>query len=502
MTALSQEVVIHAIVIPNYKEVVDTLRETLEILSSHPQARYTYDVYLAVEQREENVEHKALSLVSDFVKSFRSIDFIVHPYGILGESAGKGSNIAWAARRLSERYSMGIRPDVIVTGIDVDSHLSSRYFSLITSMHISHPETANTTMYSAPMIFDRNAHLVPAVVRVADILWCAAGLSGLYSSSTIAPPTSVYSLPLQLVDRVGGWDCHSEAIGEDLHMYLKCFFALNGNLTVRTVCSPVSQCNVTGGGRGKGLFGVAIDMRARYRQALRHMWGSLDTGYALRKTVELWLDRKQTSRVFRPLHSSLNNVLKDYVPRTQLRGPGSEEAALEGGIFSDIVQDTLMKPNYKRLFYLFHRLFEAHFLPVQMAILIVASTLYEWRTADGTDIYLVASILKVCKILRVLGFLEVAFYLCLYEAYHEVCVAAREKEATISGLATNMNFSRRSPRKNFIDYIMLPLVAPLYGVIPCAHAQIFHFWTLELIYTVSQKAVRRRIKPVSVDEVV
>lgn len=36
--------VIHAIVIPNYKEENDTLRETLEVLASHPQARSTYDV--------------------------------------------------------------------------------------------------------------------------------------------------------------------------------------------------------------------------------------------------------------------------------------------------------------------------------------------------------------------------------------------------------------------------------------------------------------------------
>ena len=36
--------VIHAIVIPNYKEEHDTLRETLEVLASHPQARNTYDV--------------------------------------------------------------------------------------------------------------------------------------------------------------------------------------------------------------------------------------------------------------------------------------------------------------------------------------------------------------------------------------------------------------------------------------------------------------------------
>lgn len=167
-------------------------------------------------------------------------------------------------------------------------------------MHLAYPETATTTLYSAPIIFDRNAHLVPPLVRIADVLWCAAGLSGLYSNSSIRPPTSVYSVPLELADRVGGWDADPEAIGEDLHMYLKCFFALNGNLTTRTVLAPVSQSNVSGS--GKGLQGQINGYRARYKQAMRHMWGALDSGFAIRRVVDLWRDRKSTARAFRPLH--------------------------------------------------------------------------------------------------------------------------------------------------------------------------------------------------------
>jgi len=169
-------------------------------------------------------------------------------------------------------------------------------------MHLAYPETANTTLYSAPIIFDRNAHLVPMLVRVADVLWCAAGLSGLYNTSSIRPPTSVYTVPLDLVDRVGGWDADSEAIGEDLHMYLKCFFALNGNLTTRTVLAPVSQSNVTGG--GKGFRGQFENYKARYKQAMRHMWGALDSGYAIRSLVDMWRERKTTVRTYRPLHAS------------------------------------------------------------------------------------------------------------------------------------------------------------------------------------------------------
>ncbi len=39
-----QEKILHAILVPNYKENIDDLRETLDVLASHPQARSNYDV--------------------------------------------------------------------------------------------------------------------------------------------------------------------------------------------------------------------------------------------------------------------------------------------------------------------------------------------------------------------------------------------------------------------------------------------------------------------------
>ncbi|KAK8049743.1 hypothetical protein PG994_011473 [Apiospora phragmitis] len=496
--AINTDNVIHAIVIPNYKEEVDILRETLEVLASHPQARYTYDVYLGMEQREHNVELKAMNLIQEFAKKFRSIDFTLHPSDIPGESPGKGSNMAWAARKLSEKYPLAMRKDVIVTGIDADSHLASNYFALLTSMHLSHPETATTTLYAAPIIFDRNAHNIPAVVRVGDILWAGAGMSGLYSGSTIAPPTSVYSVPLQLVDRVGGWDSDAEAIGEDLHMYLKCFFALNGNLTVRTVLSPVSQTNVKGDG-GEGVGGVYNDVKARYKQALRHMWGALDSGYAIRKFAEVWQERKHTSRAFRPLHMTMNDPSDDYIPQIDGLSP---EQTVESGIFSDVTTDTLKDPNWERMLYLAHRMFEAHFLPVQMTILVIASTLYVWVTEGNSDPHSLAWIFDVCNVLRTLGFMEVALNLFLYERFHRANVANREREMTEAGIAKGMCFSHRKVSKNFVDYIMVPLVAPLYGAIPGAQAQICHFWTQSLVYTVSKKVTRQRAKSLSASAMV
>ncbi|KFA73127.1 hypothetical protein S40288_07489 [Stachybotrys chartarum IBT 40288] len=520
-----QDPIIHAIVIPNYKEEMDTLKETLEVLASHPLAHSSYDVYLGMEQREVNGESKALSLIQEFVKKFRSIDYTIHPSDIPGEAAGKGSNMAWAARKLSAKYPMAIRKNVIVTGIDgelawspaasgafqasssahancfaADSHLAANYFTLINNMHLSYPETATTTLYAAPIIFDRNAHNVSALVRVADIYWCAAGMSGLYRGSSIAPPTSVYSLPLQMVDRVGGWDTDAEAIGEDLHMFIKCFFALNGNLTCRTIMSPVSQSNVAGDGL-KGLRGVVSDVTARYKQALRHMWGALDSGYALRKGVEMWQERKHTTRAFRPLHRTQGNNSDFYFPDSQLDSEDPEHCR-ESGVFSDVVQETIKEPDWERIVYMYHRLFEAHFIPVHMTVLVVASALYIWVTDGNDDPYNLSWIFTACNVLRTLGFMAAACYLFLYEGYHHMCVTNREREMNSAGLSKGMCFSYRTSKKKVFDYLLVPLVAPLYGSLPCAHAEIVQLWTQDLVYTVSKKVTRQRARSIIATEMV
>lgn len=86
-------------------------------------------VYLAMESRENNVELKAMGLVQEFIKKFRSVDFTIHPANIPGESPGKGSNMAWAVRKLSEKYNMEARKDVIVTGIDGTFPIAAQRFA-------------------------------------------------------------------------------------------------------------------------------------------------------------------------------------------------------------------------------------------------------------------------------------------------------------------------------------------------------------------------------------
>ncbi|KAK5990889.1 hypothetical protein PT974_09164 [Cladobotryum mycophilum] len=479
--------VIHGIIIPNYTEEIDTLRETLEVLASHPQSKGCYDICLAMEARETDSESKASTLVKEFATTFRSIGYTLHPANIPGEAAGKGSNVAWAARQFSSRYSLAERSNVVFTNMDSDSHLSHRYFAHITNMHLDYPATAATTMYTGPIIFDRNAHKVSGAVRVADIFWSASGISGLHKTSPISPPTSVYSLPLLLVDLVGGWDCGIEALGEDLHMYLKCFFALNGHLTSRTVPTPISQTNISGGNQG-GIRGIWNDTAARYKQSLRHMWGALDTGFVLRRMLEMWKNRKQTSRGFYPLH--IGHGPSAYFSENPPKEANPEE---DSDGFPDIFEITIEKPRWGRVGCLIHRLFEAHYLPVHMTILVIAAEIYS-RAVGSEDPYGLNWIFFIIASLRDLIVLGVPFYLFQYGRFHHLCVDIRERDMTKAGIAKGMFFSRRS-WVNWFDFPVALLTAPLFGSFPCAHAEIMHLWTLDIVYAVSRKATRKREQP-------
>lgn len=186
------------------------------------------------------------------------------------------------------------------------------------------------------------------------------------------------------------------------------------------------------------------------------------------------------------ISSDLSDV---YIPQSDSL---LEDAPIENGVFSDIVHDTLKSPDYFRIFYLFHRLFEAHFLPIHMAILVISSSIYLFFTAEKPDTLELAWTFELSNYLRVMGMVAISFYMLSYERYHQVCVTAREAEMKAAGLDQGMTFSHRSFRKNFLDYFVFPLVAPIYGSIPAAQAQICHFWTLDLVYSVSKKPTSKR----------
>ncbi len=155
----------HVILIPSYKDELNTLRETLDILASHTRAKANYRICLAMEKRETGAERKALCLVDEYRGAFLEIISSLHPVGLEGEIPGKSSNVNWASRFMAKRCADHAHQ--IITVIDSDTALAQDYFDCVTTCYCLAPaEDRARMMFAVPIVFDRNAHNVPISVKV------------------------------------------------------------------------------------------------------------------------------------------------------------------------------------------------------------------------------------------------------------------------------------------------------------------------------------------------
>ncbi|KAI9343145.1 glycosyl transferase family group 2-domain-containing protein [Obelidium mucronatum] len=310
---LTVDDVFHVIVVPNYKESVGTLTETLDVLASHSLAKTNYKVCLAMEENEAGSEAKAVDIIAGYTGLFHTITYTVHPKDIPGEIRGKSSNTNWACTQLYYRLvatgslqeSLASNQDKeevyindsqvsaaaaieikrhIFTCMDADSCFASTYFVMAAYEFVTlSPAARRAAIFIPSIVFDRNSDSVNPFVRMVDASWSAIQLGVFMRWYPFKPATSAYSLSMELARAVGFWDTGREALGEDYHMTFKCYFATRGRLQMIPIYSPASQCNVV------GVHNTSISgIMARVQQTRRHMWGALDFGYILRQTV-LWM---------------------------------------------------------------------------------------------------------------------------------------------------------------------------------------------------------------------
>ncbi|KAK5131172.1 hypothetical protein LTR08_001258 [Meristemomyces frigidus] len=509
------------IIIPAYKEEMSLLEETLRVLGSHPQAQYSYHIYLAMEEKEGKSDMKAARLIKSHRAAFYSMSYTIHPQGIPGEAQGKSSNESWAARQACKDYPEELKRNVIITVMDgmlsraecigpgnanlnatADTHLPKRYFTQVERLHTELPEKNQTTIYLPPIVFDRNLHRVPLLVRTADLVWAGAGISSLYSGSTVGIPTSVYSLPMKLVEHVGGWDRGPNAIGEDLHMYLKCFFALSGNLNVQVIYAPASQCNVSSDIRG--FKGYLDGIGARYRQALRHMWGSLDTGFAVRQSLELINRHQKASRARLDLPLNAPKYVSDAVrilQRGLLTACSSNWTALysSAGLhksFTPTLVDTQTFPptpiHKSNLMTLYQRLFEAHFLPIHLCVILTTSSVFTFVVPGYSMPEVLHIALDFAGWCRLGGWLLMLCFFYRYEQYHKLCVRLRQDEMREAGMLDEMTERDGFSLSTFqvagiFEAALFPAGGLLYGAVPALQAVFSHVFTDRLTYVVSLK---------------
>ena len=268
----------HLVIIPTYKESVDKLRATLGKLAESEVAREKLLVVVAMEAADAEAPERYEVLKREFEHSFLAMVRTVHPCDIPGEVRGKSSNESWAAKEAKRLFcdEMGFDIDrMTVTSCDADTLFHPRYFSALTYYFATEPMRYRT-FWQGPIFYYNNVWDVPAPLRVQNGLGGINHLAKLSRKYVVLFPQSTYSLSMRMCHDVGYWDV--DVVPEDWHMFLKCFFELNGEPVVKPIMLPV-------GNDGVRAYKYRDTFWEHYQQARRHAWGCSDIPYAVKQFV-------------------------------------------------------------------------------------------------------------------------------------------------------------------------------------------------------------------------
>ena len=191
----------HVVIIPNYKEHLSKLRQTIISIASQTLPTHQIFIVLGMEKREGDGVKKAEALIKEFKNSFGDIFATYHP-DIDGEVKGKSSNESYASKKA---YQKLIKTGVIdvnfatVSSVDADSVFDSQYFSYLSYEFLKDSKRYNKFWQSAN-VNHNNFWTVPAPIRIIAFfgsLWRTALLvqkDRLISNST-------YSLSFSLLKK-------------------------------------------------------------------------------------------------------------------------------------------------------------------------------------------------------------------------------------------------------------------------------------------------------------
>lgn len=257
----------HILIIPNYKESIDKLRETINSVVSQTFPIKQIFVVLAMEKREEETKQKANILIGEFKDKLGGIFATYHP-DLPGEVKGKSSNQAFASkvvnRKLIEKGVIDIN-FATVSSVDADSIFDKQYFSYLTYKFLKDPNRYNKFWQSANVNYN-NFWKVPAPIRLVSFFG-GVWRTGLLVQKDRLVSNSTYSLSFALLKKVGFWD--TDVIPEDYRIFFKAFYKLGGNVWVEPIFLKTSMDAPLSSSYIKSL-------KNKYQQERRWSWGASD----------------------------------------------------------------------------------------------------------------------------------------------------------------------------------------------------------------------------------
>jgi hypothetical protein len=278
---LSFDSVHHVIVISSYKEPVEVIDMAVGSLAAQIDIDLKQiHVVIAQEQRagKENNQVTIDYFTQKYGQTFGHLIFTEHPSDTPGETIGKHSNEAFAAKYFKKHFIKkgGYSLDQLtLTSCDVDTIFNPKYFSALTYSFASSPDRY-FRFWQSPIFWHHNINSVPGPIRIIGTLGNVIHIANIQEPDGLFFNYSCYSSSYKLIDSAGYWDI--DMIPEDWHIFLQTFFSSGGKSQVEPIFLPT----IVDAPDGKSYFGA---LKNRYSQCVRHAWGAIDIPYAIKQSI-------------------------------------------------------------------------------------------------------------------------------------------------------------------------------------------------------------------------
>lgn len=273
----------HVIIIPEFKEPITVLKDTLTNLLKQDFPLKNISIILSTEERDPQSTKTGKILKDEFEKYFANFWVVKHKL-TLGEIAGKSSNMAsagrFAAKKLRElKYDLSW---VTVTSCDADILFHPKYFSYLTHLFITDSDS-RYRFYQAAILFYSNIWRVPLPGKVINTISSIMNLSVLKQETRLIN-FSTYSLSLATVEKVGFWGV--DVIPEDYHLFFKTYFTFGEKVKVKPIFLPV----LADAAESTSFVKTMVN---QYEQYKRWAWGVSDVPFVIKnyftnKTIPFW----------------------------------------------------------------------------------------------------------------------------------------------------------------------------------------------------------------------
>ncbi len=261
----------HLIVLPTYKEGPEIIASSCQALDDCHYPKDKMIIVLAIEERGGlEARQIAQEIKQKYGDRFFRFFITIHPKDIQGEVAGKGSNVAWALKKVQEKIIDPLAipyEKIIVSNFDIDTKPYPHYFAILTYHYLGAKFPLKSSYQPIP-VYNNNIWDAPAFSRIIATSGTFWQMMQQERPEQLVTYSS-HSFPFKIFTEVS---YPSKMVSDDSRIFWKSYFYHNGDYRAIPLHYPVSMDAVM----AENLYLTVIN---QYKQQRRWAWGVENVPY-------------------------------------------------------------------------------------------------------------------------------------------------------------------------------------------------------------------------------